>query len=64
MIGRRGAEQAVLLGREEFDRLQRLEEQAAAARFEEALAALSKETRTRRLRQDVVHEAIRAIRYP
>jgi len=63
VIGRRGAEQAVLLGREEFDRLQRLEEQAAAARFEEALAALSKETRTRRLRQDVVDEAIRAIRH-
>ncbi len=62
VIGRRGTEQAVLVGSQEFDRLQRLEEQAAVVRFQEALAALSEETRRRRLRQDVVDEAIRTIR--
>ncbi len=63
VIGRRGSEQAVLLGREEFDSLRRLEEQAAVSRFQEALVALREETRTRRLRQDLVDEAIRAIRH-
>jgi len=63
VIGRRGGEQVVLLGREEFDRLQRLVEQAAVTGFQEGLAALSKETGRRRLRQDVVDEAIRAIRH-
>src|SRR3972149_2794681 len=41
LIGRRGGEQVVLLGREEFDRLQRLVEQVAVTGFQEGLAALS-----------------------
>ena len=62
IIGRRGVEQAVLIAEEEYERLRRIEEQAARTRFHEALAAISADIRARRLPPKVVGEALRAAR--
>lgn len=62
MIGRRGTEQAVLLSQEEYERLRRIEEQAARERFREALKAISTQVRKAKLPRSVVEEAIRAAR--
>ncbi len=59
IIGRRGTEQAVLLSQEEYERLRRVEEQAAEARFKEALEAIRAEVRKEKLPRKVVDEAIR-----
>jgi prevent-host-death family protein len=64
IVGRRGVEQAVLISEEEYERLRRIEEHAARARFREALDAISAGVRTRRLPQKVVVEALRAARRP
>jgi prevent-host-death family protein len=62
LIGRRGTEQAVLLSQEEYDRLRRMEEQAALARLKEALQAIRAEVRKEKLPRTVVDEAIRRAR--
>lgn len=62
VIGRRGTEQAVLLSGEEYERLRRIEEQAAAARFKEALQSIQAGVRRARIPRKVVDEAIRAAR--
>lgn len=62
LIGRRGTEQAVLLSQEEYDRLRRMEEQAALARLKEALRAIRAEVRKEKLPRTVVDEAIRRAR--
>ena len=59
IIGRRGTEQAVLLSQEEYERLRRVEEHAAEARFKEALEAIRAEVRKEKLPRKVVDEALR-----
>ncbi len=62
LIGRRGTEQAVLLSQEEYDRLRRMEEQAAQARLKEALRVIRAEVRKEKLPRTVVDEAVRRTR--
>ncbi|MGQ0551477.1 MAG: type II toxin-antitoxin system Phd/YefM family antitoxin [Armatimonadota bacterium] len=62
VIGRRGTEQAVLLSGEEYERLRRIAEQAAVARFKQSLEAIQAEVRRARISRKVVDEAIRAAR--
>jgi prevent-host-death family protein len=59
VIGRRGTEQAILLSQEEYERLRRIEGQAAQTRLEEALEAIRAEVRKEKLPRKVVNEAIR-----
>lgn len=62
VLGRRGADQAVLLSSEEYERLRRVEEDAARARLEAALTAITADVRRARLAPRVVEEAVRAAR--
>ncbi len=62
IIGRRGTEQAVLLAGEEYERLRKIDEQTARARFREALRAIGAVVQERRLPQKAVEETIRAVR--
>ncbi len=62
IIGRRGTEQAVLLAGEEYERLRKIDEQAARARFRDALRAIGAVVQERRLPQKAVEETIRAVR--
>ncbi|MBI3969982.1 MAG: type II toxin-antitoxin system Phd/YefM family antitoxin [Chloroflexi bacterium] len=61
-IGRRGTEQAVLLSADEYERLRRMEEEAARSRFRNALQAIGAEVKQARLARSVVDEAVRATR--
>jgi prevent-host-death family protein len=61
-IGRRGADQVVLLSEVEYARLRRLEEAAAQQRFQEALAAISASVAEAGLSETEVKEAIGAVR--
>jgi prevent-host-death family protein len=62
LIGRRGREQAVLVSGQEYERLKQVAEEAARARFQRALQAISAGTRRARLSRKVVEEALRAVR--
>jgi prevent-host-death family protein len=62
IIGRRGADQVILLSQEEYERLRLVEERAAQARFRGALEAISATVRDQKLAQKTVDEAIRAAR--
>jgi len=62
VLGRRGTDQAVLLSAEEYERLRRVEEDAARARLEAALTAIAADVRRARLAPRVVEEAVRAAR--
>ncbi|MDP2959090.1 MAG: type II toxin-antitoxin system prevent-host-death family antitoxin [Longimicrobiales bacterium] len=62
LLGRRGTDQAVLLSAEEYERLRRVEEDAARARLEAALTAIAADVRRARLAPRVVEEAVRAAR--
>lgn len=57
-IGRRGTEQAVLLGSDEYERLRRLEEQVAIERVEDALREIRAAVRKEKLPRSVVEDAI------
>lgn len=59
IIGRRGKEQAVLVSGEEYERLRRLEEQAAQTRLKEALEAIRGEVRRQKLPRRTVDDAVR-----
>lgn len=62
VIGRRGMDQTVLISAEEYERLRRVEEEAAKARFKSALEAIAAEARRQGLTQKVVDAAIRKAR--
>jgi prevent-host-death family protein len=62
IIGRRGTEQAVLLSGTEYSRLRQVEEEAARARFREALDAIAASVRETRIPRRAVEEAVRAAR--
>ncbi len=62
IIGRRGADQVILLSQEEYERLRRVEEKAAQVRFREALEAISAAVRDHKLPRKTVDEAVRAAR--
>jgi prevent-host-death family protein len=62
VVGRRGADRAVLISEGEYERLREIEEKAALARFQAALEAIGADVRREKLSQEVVDEAIRAIR--
>jgi prevent-host-death family protein len=62
IIGRRGTEQAVLLSGDEYARLRQVEEEAARARFREALDAIAASVRESKIPRKAVEEAIRAVR--
>jgi prevent-host-death family protein len=59
VIGRRGTEQAVLLSQEEYERLRRIEAQAAQERLSEALETIRGEVRRERLSREVADTAVR-----
>lgn len=62
VIGRRGAQRAVLVSGEEYERLRRVEEEAARLRLREALDAIAGQVRRARLPLEVVDEALRSVR--
>ncbi len=62
VIGRRGADQAILISGEEYERLRRVEEQVAQTRFQAALTAIGTSVQDEKLSREVVEEAIRAVR--
>lgn len=62
IIGRRGADQVILLSQDEYERLRRVEEQAAQVRFKEALEAIGATVRDQKLPRKTVDEAVRAAR--
>ncbi len=62
VIGRRGADQAVLVSGEEYERLRKIEEEAARMRFREALDSIGISVQNETLSAKVVEEAIRAVR--
>ncbi len=62
VIGQRGANRVVLMSEAEYERLRRLEEDAARALFERALGAVGAATRRQKTGRRVVDEAIRVAR--
>ncbi|HEV2439554.1 MAG TPA: type II toxin-antitoxin system Phd/YefM family antitoxin [bacterium] len=62
IIGRRGTDQAVLLSEEEYARLRQIEEEAARARFKEALESIAATVQEREIPRKVVEEAVRTAR--
>lgn len=62
VIGQRGTEQAVLISGSEYERLKRVEEEAARVRLRAALQAIGADVRRRRIPQKVDDEAVRKIR--
>ncbi len=62
VIGRRGADQVVLVSGEEYERLRKIEEEAARARFRAALDSIGTSVQNEKLSKGVVEEAIRAVR--
>ncbi len=62
VIGRRGADQVFLVSAEEYERLRKIEEEAARARFRAALDAIGTSVQNEKLSRSVVEEAIRAVR--
>ncbi len=62
IIGRRGADQVILLSQEEYERLRRVEEKAAQLRFRETLEAIGATVADQKLPRKIVDEAVRAAR--
>lgn len=62
VISRRGKGAAVLLSYQEYERLRRLDEAAAAQRLLEALQAISRANEAAGLDPSVIEEALREIR--
>lgn len=62
VISKRGKDAAVLLSYQEYERLRRLDEEAATQRFLGALQAISQATEAAGLAPSVVEEALREIR--
>ncbi len=62
VIGRRGIERAVLISGEEYERLRRVEEEAAQARYRRALEAIRADVAGVGLPPKVVEEAVRWVR--
>lgn len=62
IIGRRGTDQAVLLSEEEYARLRQVEEEAARARFKEAIESIAANVQEHKIPRKMVEEAVRAAR--
>jgi len=61
-ISRRGTQQAILLGEEEYERLRHVEEQAAVERFERALSDIPTAVQREGIPATAVEEALLAVR--
>ena len=64
LFTRRGSAEAVLLSREEYERLRNIEESYARASFRDALDRITVSTQRESVPQAAVDEAIRAVRKP
>lgn len=64
LLTRRGTREAVLLSKDEFERLKAIEQAYAKLSFERALEAISEAVKAAKLSPDVVDEAVRAARRP